>query len=90
MGAQGCWGVHGAPLARCNRLKDPQEPKTNLAAKPKKIQQKGKGLGADDDMYEVRRGEKGHRESRRARGDWGKHTHMTTDKGQKKCNLFWS
>ncbi len=27
---------------------------SNLAAKPKKIQQKRKGLDADDDIYEVR------------------------------------
>ncbi len=62
-----------------------------MAAKPKKIQQKGKGLGADDDIYEVRLGYKGHRERRRVGGDWGKYTHMaTTDKGQKECDLFWS
>ncbi len=61
-----------------------------MAAKPKKIQQKRKDLGADDDIYEVRRGSKGHRERRRVGGDWGKYTHMATDKGQKECDLFWS
>ena len=61
-----------------------------MAAKPKQIQPKRKGLGADNEFPEVRRGEKGHRECGRVGGDWGKWPHMTTDKGQQVLNLFWS
>ncbi len=60
------------------------------AAKPKKIQPKRKGLGANNEFYEVRRGGKGHRPCRRVGGDWGKWPHMATDREQQVFNLFWS
>jgi hypothetical protein len=42
MDVQGCWGVDGAPVARWNSLKDPQEPKKFGLQSLKKYSQKGK------------------------------------------------